>query len=102
MQGITVKSEILCAVKDAILIARPAIRREDIDEEASLVETLGMDSMHLSTLFTEIKRRIGKVDMTEWYVLAARGGADTVGGLVDYLEKKLANTSSFPNTMDVK
>lgn len=87
-------------VSAAIALASQDVRPEDVRPEASLIEDMGMDSMRLSALFAEIKRRFGQIDLTRWYVSAARHGADTVGGLVEYLDRAVegAPVVSLPRT----
>lgn len=84
------RQQLLEEVRNLILAQNPCLFPDDVGEAASLTYDLGMDSLHLECLISSIKDGIIELEFTPWYIRAARHGADTVGGLVDYIDERQA------------
>lgn len=82
--------KVFARVVAAIVEANRDVEPGAVRADASLTAELGMDSMRIAALASELKRQFGEVDMTDWYVSAAQRGGDTVGSLVDFLQGALA------------
>lgn len=87
------KSELFLKVQNTILQQSKNLNSSDIREDVSLVDQLGLDSLHLSNLVHALKGQGLDIDYTPWFIHASRRGQDTVGGLVDFL---FENSSQDP------
>ena len=76
---------ILEFIKQIVVQVNDGVHPDEIHNGASLVADLGMDSMKLASLVAEIKNHFGNVDLTEWFIAAARDGTDTVWHLAEFL-----------------
>lgn len=81
----TARNELAAWVRNAVMDINPVLSREQVLEEASLVHELGFDSLALESLIAQVKSRVPGIDLTPWYVRAARQGHDTIASLVDFL-----------------
>jgi hypothetical protein len=81
----TARNEHVAWLQDAVMEINPVLSREQVLEGASLVHDLGFDSLALESLMAQVKSRVPGLDMTPWYVRAARQGQDTIASLVDFL-----------------
>ena len=64
---------------------QPRIRPEQILPESSLTQDLAMDSLDLSSLFSSIKSEIVDLDLTPWFLSAARRGTDSLASLAEFV-----------------
>jgi acyl carrier protein len=53
--------------------------------DASLTGELGLDSLCLTSLFGMVKREIGQVELSCWFIRASNTGTDTIASLAHYL-----------------
>jgi len=53
--------------------------------DASLTGDLGLDSLCLTSLFGMVKKEIGQVELSSWFIRASNTGSDTVSSLAHYL-----------------
>lgn len=74
-------------VRAIIRKLEPAMKRDELREDASLSGEIGFDSIQLEELITHIKLQIADIDFTPWYVQVTRNGNDTIGSLVEYVER---------------
>lgn len=58
--------------------------------DASLTGDLGLDSLCLTALFGMVKREIGQVELSGWFIRASNTGTDTVASLANYLVAQVA------------
>lgn len=58
--------------------------------DASLTGDLGLDSLCLTSLFGMVKKEIGRVELSTWFIRASNSGTDTIGSLSVYLADQLA------------
>jgi acyl carrier protein len=66
---------------------RPHLGSVEIRQDASLTQDLGLDSLDLSALFSYVKSNVADVDLTPWFLAAARQGGDSLGSLAAFLVK---------------
>jgi aryl carrier-like protein len=79
------RAPIFAWLRASLLAIDDSLRADMIVEGASLMTDLGLDSLRLEELVARIKTERPELDLTPWYVRAARSGQDTVGSLVDFL-----------------
>lgn len=58
--------------------------------DASLTGDLGLDSLCLTSLFGMVKKEIGQVELSGWFIRASNTGTDTVASLSAYLAEQVA------------
>lgn len=58
--------------------------------DASLTGDLGLDSLCLTSLFGMVKKELGQVELSTWFIRASNTGTDTIGSLSTYLAAQLA------------
>lgn len=58
--------------------------------DASLTGELGLDSLCLTSLFGVVKREIGQVELSGWFIRASNTGTDTIASLASYLVAQTA------------
>jgi hypothetical protein len=81
----TPRNELVAWLRNAVMEINPGLSGEQVLEEASLIHDLGFDSLSLESLLAQVKSRVPGIDLTPWYVRAARQGQDTIASLVDFL-----------------
>ena len=87
------RNEIVGHVQELVAIVRPDLQSSEI-QEASSLGTLGLDSVNLVELGVRLEQIFGNtVVLDNWIDQEAARGADgyTVGSLVDFIQKSLAN-----------
>lgn len=58
--------------------------------DASITGDLGLDSLCLTSLFGMVKKELGQVELSGWFIRASNTGTDTIGSLSAYLAAQLA------------
>lgn len=72
-------------IRHEIARLRPDMLPSEIDDGASLTETLSLDSFDLEALFAFLRNHVGDAELTPWFVRASRQGSDRLGDLIDFL-----------------
>jgi hypothetical protein len=78
-------NSLVAALAAEVVRIQPRIRPDQIQPDASLTQDLAMDSHDLASLFTFIKSNVVDVDLTPWFLSAARRGGDSLGSLAEFL-----------------
>ncbi len=78
--------EVIDYLKSVVLEVNDDISPQDIQEDRSLVGDLGLDSLRLAEFVSRVKGKYGDIDLTDWFVAAAREGSDTIRDLALFLQ----------------
>jgi hypothetical protein len=84
------REQLFVWLRSALMRVDRNLPAEAIVESSSLVYDLGLDSLRLEEVIALIKHEVSDTDLTPWYARAARGGQDTVAGLLDFLVERAA------------
>ncbi|MCA9539650.1 MAG: hypothetical protein KC620_12225 [Myxococcales bacterium] len=63
----------------------PELSASELRVDASLTADLGLDSLCLTSLFSMIKREIGAIELSSWFIRASNSGIDTIASLAEHL-----------------
>jgi len=64
---------------------RPHLGAAELSPDASLTQDLGLDSLDLEQLFAFIKSNVADLDLTPWFLSAARRGSDSLASLARFV-----------------
>ncbi len=82
------RDEIRIEVTRRILAIDRKLRADDVRDDASLVDNLGLDSLDLAELSVSIREAYDDLDLTDWYISSSSSGRDTIGSLVDFIDSR--------------
>lgn len=74
---------------EEIRCAAPDLPVDAVRTDASLTVDLGLDSVHLTSLFANVKQQVGDVELAPWFIRSSRSGTDTVDSLAGYLAERI-------------
>ena len=67
----------------------PDVPAEMLSADASMTAELGLDSVHLTSLFALIRQEIGPVELAPWFIRASHTGEDSIASLAAYISYRL-------------
>lgn len=80
--------QVLNLMKQVLLEQNESLTPEDLREDISLINELGLDSLRLEAFFATLKKHLPGLELGHWLVQAVRTNQDTLQNLSRFLAEQ--------------